>query len=118
MKFVKVLAGIGLGLAFVATATVPQAATAPQRPGDAAKGQKIYLDQKCNLCHKVGATGGKLGPDLSAVGAKRDAAWLGRYLVNPKVIDPKNKMPAVKVKGPDLDDLIAYLLSLKPAESH
>jgi len=117
MKSVKVLVGFGLGLAFLMAATVPQAAT-PQRPGDPAKGQKVYLDQKCNLCHKVGATGGKLGPDLSAVGAKRDAAWLYRYLVNPKVVDPKNKMPAVKVKGADLDDLVGYLLSLKPAESH
>jgi len=99
------------GLAVSAT---PGAFSAPQT-GDPVKGQKIYASAtpKCTLCHKIGATGGKLGPDLSAVGQKRDAAWLAKYLVNPKIVDPKNKMPGVKVKGQELDDLIAYLVSLK-----
>ena len=54
-----------------------------------------------------------MGPELTKVGAKRDLAWLSKYLINPKAENPKNKMPPVKAKGADLDDLIAYLLSLK-----
>lgn len=81
--------------------------------GDKVKGEKVYKDAKCSVCHKVGSTGGKMGPDLTKTGATRDLAWLTKYLVNPKAENPKNKMPPVKTKGADLDDLIAYLLSLK-----
>lgn len=85
--------------------------------GDPVKGQKIYVEQKCSQCHMVNGVGGKLSPDLSAIGNKRDAAWLAKYLVNPTTIDPKNppkiKMKPTTAKGQDLDDLIAYLLSLK-----
>lgn len=81
--------------------------------GDKVKGEKVYKDAKCSVCHKIGTVGMKMGPELTKVGAKRDAAWLAKYLVNPKGENPKNKMPAVKVKGADLDDLIAYLVSLK-----
>lgn len=106
--FLAVMAAFGL-----AASVAPGAVPAPQG-GDPVKGAKIYASAmpKCTLCHKIGAAGGKLGPDLSAVGQKRDAAWLAKYLVNPKIVDPKNKMPAVKVKGADLDDLVAYLGSL------
>ncbi len=97
-----------MGLALVSYAGVPLAAQ-----GDKVKGEKVYKDAKCSVCHKVGTTGGKMGPEITKVGAKRDAAWLATYLVNPKAENPKNKMPAVKVKGADLDNLIAYLVSLK-----
>lgn len=84
-------------------------------PGDPVKGKQVYLNSnpKCSLCHTIGASGGKFGPDLSAIGKKRDAAWLAKYLPNPRFVDPANKMPAVAAKGKDLEDLIAYLVSLK-----
>ena len=47
------------------------------------------------------------------MGSRRTAEWLTGYLRDPKAENPKNKMPPVKAKGGDLDDLIAYLLSLK-----
>ena len=84
-----------------------------QSAGDAAKGEKIYAEQKCSVCHRIGETGGKLGTELTTVGDARDLAWLKEYLLDPKGVDPANKMPAVKVEGQDLDDLIAYLLALK-----
>jgi mono/diheme cytochrome c family protein len=40
-----------------------------------AKGEKIYADKKCAVCHMIKGKGGKVGPDLSAVGTKRDAVW-------------------------------------------
>ena len=101
-------------MSVVAQAGPSMAAAVRAASGDPVKGEKIYTgaSPKCSGCHKIGATGGKLGPDLSAVGTRRDAAWLAKYLVNPKIVDPKNKMPAVKAKGQDLEDLIAYLETL------
>ena len=105
----------GTMLAAMVLVAGPGAAGPDAGSGDPAKGKVVYANHnpKCSLCHKIGDTGGKTGPELTAVGAKRDAAWLAKYLANPKAADPKNKMPAVKAKGQDLDDLVAYLLTLK-----
>jgi cytochrome c oxidase subunit II len=86
-----------------------------QTAAEVAKGKTLFQAkaQSCTVCHKVGTTGGKLGPDLSDEGNKRKADWLEHYLPNPKSLNPKNVMPAVKLKDGDLKALIAYLLSLK-----
>lgn len=97
-----------MALALVSFAGAPLAAQ-----GDPAKGAAVYKAGKCSVCHKIGTSGGKMGPELTKVGATRDAAWLAKYLPDPKGENPKNKMPPVKAKGADLDHLIAYLLSLK-----
>lgn len=110
---VRIIPIIGLVAVMIAAGT--SLAGAPQSAGNAVAGEQVYARAvpKCSLCHKIGDRGGKLGPDLSAIGTKRDAAWLFKYLPNPQVFDPKNKMPPVTVKGQDLADLVAYLRSLK-----
>ena len=94
------------------------AASAPVQkpaPGNPAAGKQIFstATPPCTLCHKVGKSGGVLGPDLSAIGTRRTPAWLLKYLPNPQASNPKNKMPPVIVTGQDLTDLVAYLVSLK-----
>jgi cytochrome c2 len=81
--------------------------------GNKVKGAEVFAAQKCSICHKVSGEGGTMGPELTKIGRTRTKAWLTKYLPNPKFENPKNKMPAVAVKGPDLDHLIAYLVSLK-----
>jgi len=104
-----------LAIAAVSMMDVTRADFRNEAAGDPVKGRQVYLNSnpKCSACHSVGASGGKFGPDLSAIGKKRDAAWLAKYLPNPRFLDPANKMPAVSAKGKDLEDLIAYLVSLK-----
>ena len=46
---------------------------------DKVKGAQIYKDAKCSVCHKIGPAGGKMGPDLTKVGATRDLAWLATW---------------------------------------
>lgn len=100
---------LGLTAAVTARTGTPAQAAA----GDKVKGEAIYKAQKCSMCHRIGTVGAKMGPELTKVGTKRDQAWLHKYLSDPKAENPKNKMPAVKVKGADLDHLVAYMLSLK-----
>ena len=110
--------GVAAFVAAVVTVAGPTdrvRASGAQGQPNPANGEKLYTAQKCALCHRIGTKGGKMGPDISAVGGKRDAAWLRKYLADPKTLDPKNKMPAVKLKGPEMEDLIAYLLTLKGA---
>ena len=81
--------------------------------GSAINGKDVFTAQRCSLCHTINGSGGVLGPDLTAVGTRKNAAWLYEYLPKPQAAKPENKMPPVAVKGKDLDDLVAYLLSLK-----
>ena len=80
---------------------------------DATQGKAVYAKLRCSMCHKIEGAGGKKGPDLTDVATKRDAAWLRKYLPNPKAVDPKATMPPVKASHEDLDHLIDYLLTLK-----
>ena len=88
-------------------------ALAQTDPAQMAKGQKVYTDKKCALCHKVAGKGGKIGGDLSTVGAKRDAQWLMTFMKIPKVVMPKAKMMPFKGSEEELNELVAYLSSLK-----
>ena len=83
---------------------------------DTAKGEEVYKTHQCSMCHKVNGAGGKKGPDLSAVANTRDAAWLTKYLKNPKAVIPKGTMPPAKVTPAELKDLVDYLETLKGAK--
>jgi putative heme-binding domain-containing protein len=53
-------------------------------PGDARRGRELYRTKgNCANCHMLNGSGGRLGPDLSAVGRRRNAAYLRRSLVDP-----------------------------------
>jgi cytochrome c oxidase subunit II len=39
--------------------------------------------------------------------------WLGGWILDPQHIKPGNKMPALPVSGPQLQQLLGYLESLK-----
>jgi mono/diheme cytochrome c family protein len=81
--------------------------------GKAANGQKLYASQSCAACHTIGSKGGKVGPDLSKEGKKRNVAWLTAFLKNPRSKVPKGSMPPVKASPKELQDLSAYMLTLK-----
>lgn len=109
-----VLVAVVLGSILIGSfAVVAGAGSVPQRAADPVAGQKIYVAQKCNICHVIAGSGGKLGPDLSGIGLKRTAGWFEKYLPDPRAFNPKGKMPAQSIKGQDLKDLSAYLATLK-----
>ena len=119
MKDVKVVA-IALMAALVLAGAVSVRAGEQAKPtqksavkGSAINGKDVFTAQRCSLCHTINGSGGVLGPDLTAVGTRKNAAWLYEYLPKPQAAKPENKMPPVAVKGQELDDLVAYLLSLK-----
>ena len=65
--------------------------------GDAKKGEAIFWDQAgCGSCHMVRGRGGRLGPDLSRVGAARSAEYLEESVREPSkqlsdgLVDPNN----------------------------
>lgn len=81
----------------------------------AASAPEVY-EKKCKLCHSIGGDAGKQaekGGKLDGVGAKRDAAWLEKYLRDPKAAMPDAKMPKMKLSDEELKTLVDYMLSLK-----
>jgi mono/diheme cytochrome c family protein len=85
-----------------------------------AKGEKLYADQKCSLCHSIAGKGNPKGP-LDDVGSKLKAEEIRQWIVDPATMRTKTKaernppMPAKFASLPkdDLDALVAYLSSLK-----
>jgi nitric oxide reductase subunit C len=80
------------------------------------EGKQVFADKKCITCHSLGDQKGaaaQLGGALDHVGSKRDADWLKGYLVDPKSKMPDAKMPKQKLTDKELDDLVAYMLSLQ-----
>ena len=53
-------------------------------PGDAAAGRAVYAGKgDCARCHMLGGQGGRLGPDLTGVGRRRDPEELKSALLDP-----------------------------------
>ena len=84
---------------------------------DAAAGAKVYVDQKCSVCHSIAGKGNAKGP-LDDVG-KMPADDIRAWITDAKAMTEKTKAPRKPVmkqyslpKG-DVDALVAYLQTLK-----
>jgi putative heme-binding domain-containing protein len=137
-------------------------------PGDAERGAQVFAANGCKGCHIVGGEGAAFGPELTAVGSRRAAAFLRQTILKPAATMPlgfqyvavtpttgaavrgiranedsftiqvrdasgryhsfrkgevkelrrlegQTPMPPYegRIGGPELDDLVAYLASLK-----
>lgn len=62
-------------------------------PGDPARGKAIYEGKgACASCHRVRGNGGRLGPDLTDVGAQRRIAELEQAIMDPgKLVLPNQR---------------------------
>jgi putative heme-binding domain-containing protein len=56
--------------------------------GDPAKGKTLYEKGDCAKCHTVQGQGGSLGPDLTAIGARRGPEYLRQALHDPGTTMP------------------------------
>lgn len=87
--------------------------------GNAAHGKQLFTDLKCGVCHSVDGVGNKKGP-IDDVGAKLSAAEIRSWITSAPEMAVKMKAerkPPMKayadLSKTDLDDLVAYLSSLK-----
>ena len=58
-------------------------------PGDVGRGQAIYAKQGCSGCHIKAGEGQSMGPELTAIGAQRSAAYLREAIVKPEAVVPE-----------------------------
>jgi mono/diheme cytochrome c family protein len=76
----------------------------------------------CAACHTIGG-GDRIGPDLGTVTARRDRAWLARFIAEPDVVRGEGDatavaiaarfrpaiMPALSLSRGDVEQIIRYL---------
>ena len=96
----------GLGLT---DAEMKQIAAKVGTEGDAAKGETIFRrkDIGCVSCHAIGGVGGKVGPDLTSIGASAQVDYLieSVFYPNRKI---KEGYHSVLVETKDGDELLGH----------
>lgn len=85
---------------------------------DKAKGEAVFTAQKCSLCHSVAGKGNPKGA-LDDVGSKLKADEIRAWIVDAKGQTAKTgatrkpDMKAYSLPKEDVDNLVAYLQTLK-----
>jgi mono/diheme cytochrome c family protein len=98
-----------LCLSFAATAAAQEAK---------AKGEKVFTEQKCSMCHSIAGKGNAKG-SLDGVGSKLSADEIRSWITDAKGMAAKTKatrkpeMKQFTLPKDDVDGLVAYLSSLK-----
>ena len=100
------------------TICVGAATAAAAQDAKVSKGEKLYVDSKCALCHSIGDKGNKKGP-LDGVASKLSAAEVHEWIVDATGMAAKAKaarkppMKSYTLPKEDVDALVAYLMTLK-----
>ena len=88
-----------------AAPTAPEAGTSDASSGDVAAGKTVF-EANCQGCHPAGGTQAGVGPQLS--NSKLDAAQIKMQVMN-----GKGAMPGGLATGADLDNVVAYVVSIE-----
>lgn len=87
-------------------------------------GQQVFLTHACVMCHTIRGTtaAARVGPDLTHLASRSTIAAgalpntignLGGWILNAQSIKPGCRMPPNHLSGSDLQDLLAYLETLR-----
>ncbi len=97
----------------------PQAhrpATAKKVGSDALAGAPESFKNLCVACHRLGGTGGNVGPALDGVGARYDEKTLDQWLADPPAVKPGTKMPKLPLTDAQRGNIVRFLLKQQPAK--
>jgi ubiquinol-cytochrome c reductase cytochrome b subunit len=73
-----------------------------------------FRQEKCGDCHRIGPDGGGVGPDLTRISIRKDAAWMIAHFKHPSALRPGSAMPPIQLSDAQLNSLAAFLLRLNP----
>ncbi|MDW8396352.1 MAG: c-type cytochrome [Anaerolineae bacterium] len=98
----------------------------PVQPGNPARGQAYFMRAACVTCHTIEGTVAQSNvaprplthfatyPTIAGVeGLANTPDNLRRWLRNPQALKPNTAMPNLNLHEQDIEDLTAYLLTLK-----
>lgn len=75
----------------------------------------LVIGHYCAACHMIDAEGASSAPDLTRVGAKRDAAWLREWISSPETVDAAASMPSFGqvLSDAEMTALVGFLAARK-----
>ena len=78
-----------------------------------AAGEQVVKSVGCLACHSVDGLGSDFAPELDNVGSKVTPNYLRQWISDPKSYDPDTVMPSLRLTKSEVDNTVAYLMSLK-----
>lgn len=69
--------------------------------------------QTCTACHAMNGNGGIVGPALDGIGNRKDQMWIESWLRDPVAIKADSKMPKLPLSEEEIQQLAAFLASVK-----
>jgi quinol-cytochrome oxidoreductase complex cytochrome b subunit/cbb3-type cytochrome oxidase cytochrome c subunit len=81
-------------------------------PQQAVEGAMVYAANQCGMCHELNGAGGKNGPPLNGISARRAREWVERHFGAPEELSPGSTMPPYKFNSRDLDRITSYVLAI------
>jgi mono/diheme cytochrome c family protein len=109
-------AGIGIFVLLCAMQVWPRDSAPRVRQDDkdkelVAKGRKAFDEYRCFDCHGPKGEGTDEGPDLTV--SKLTAEQVSKTLQHPSADADAKGMPAIAADSPDLQPLVAFVMSLR-----
>lgn len=103
--------------------TQAQPGAVPSEATAAMRGAQVFANSPCTTCHTINGTSkGYVGPDLTHLASRttiaagvlaNEPAQLTQWIEHPDEMKPGARMPDFGLRGAELNDLVAYLESLK-----
>ena len=78
-------------------------------------GEETVKTVGCLTCHAVDGLGSDFAPALDSVGTKVTPNYLRQWIHDPKAYDPDTSMPSLRLSTREIDNVVAYLMSLQQA---
>lgn len=101
------------------SAPTPQHLPSPDQTGpvatdsaSVAQGRALMQAKACVGCHVIGSAGGKVGPALNGVVARRGAAFVRQKLADPAFNNATSMMPNFGLTQAEIEAVTAYLATL------
>ncbi len=85
----------------------------PESVATVLEGRKAINQLRCLRCHQIRGQGESEGPELSAVGSRRDWVEIFAHLLNPQAMSPGSTMPDFPLTRAQAEAITAYLLTLQ-----
>lgn len=76
-------------------------------------GHAYFAQAGCTACHRVGAEGSAVGPDLTLVGFRHSAKWLDLFIKDPQAWKKDTLMPNKRISDEARAAIVAYLVEQK-----
>jgi nitric oxide reductase subunit C len=81
-----------------------------------AKPQPAIFQALCTACHSLGGQGGKVGPALDSVFARKTRDEIAEWIADPAKLKPGSLMPKLPLAPEQIDSLADYLSSFGGAQ--